>query len=181
MATAALGYPFFISGPDDNNRMAGGIGDEAYLEADSQVYQAGAPVYRTSGKVAVAVVTSNKISSGGLEGFAQLDANNDTENIPAPICRIKAGDFWAMNFDPPSGDETITAALLNTFVNFDVKNPSAGLYYLVANNVSGDVAKPGGYIRALWIPEHGFTQSPYAIGDTNAYVVVEIAPAGGIC
>jgi hypothetical protein len=179
MATAALGYPFWVKSLSANNEMAGGIGDAAYVEGTSQVFKTGAPVYRSSGKVVIATVSSNKISNLGLEGIANTDATG-TEDTPINITRFRAGDFWAMNFNPPSGDETIVAALLNTFVNFDVINPSTGVYYLVANNVSVDVAKPGGYIRELWIPDYGYTSSPYAVGDTNAYVVVEIAAAGGI-
>lgn len=179
MATAALQYPFLVTPRDSECISAGGRGSSAYIEAASQVYKQSAPVYRASGKVTIAVVSSNKISSGGIEGLANEDATGVTDT-PAPITKFRAGDIWAMNFDPPSGSEVTAAALLNTFVNFDVKNPSAGVYYLVANNVSTDVAKPGGYIRGIYVQGEGFTQAVNAIGDTNGLVLVELAAGAGI-
>ena len=83
-----------------------------------------------------------------------------------------------MNFNPPTGDEAVTAALYNTFVNFDVVNPSTGVYYLVANNVSPDVAKPGGVIVGAVFAENGYPMAESVSGDTNALVLVQIRSAG---
>jgi hypothetical protein len=179
MAQALFVYPFLKQPKDSNCFSAGGRGSDAYIEAASQVYKQGAPVYRDAGKVKVSVVTSNKISAGGIEGLANQDATGVTDT-PAPITTFRAGDQWAMNFKPPSGSELTAAALLNTFVNFDVYNPSTGVYYLVANNVSTDDAKPGGWIRGIYVQGEGFTQAQDAIGATNGLVLVELAPGAGI-
>lgn len=176
--TADPGYAFWVKGPTGNNIMAGGVGDAAYVEGTSQVYKRGAPVYRSSGKVVVSVVTSHLISALGIEGFANVDASG-VADTPAPITKLVGGDFWAIPCYDDGVAKATAESMLNTFVNFDVINPSTGVYYLVTNDNALDVAKPGGYIREIWTPEYGYLQSPYAVGDVGAYVVVEIATAAG--
>lgn len=178
MAQATYTYPYLVkASPNSNQRNTGGVGDAAWVEDASQVYLAGAPIYRTGGQVAVAVAGSNKIAALGISGFAREDASG-VENTPVPVAFLEPGSIWAMNFKPPSGSEVVSSALFNTFVNFDVYSPSTGVYYLVANNVSVDVAKPGGVIVGAVFADEGFPGAESVSGDTNALVLVQIAPAG---
>lgn len=178
-AQATYTYPYLVkASPTSNQRMTGGVGDSAWLEDASQVYLAGAPIYRTGGQVAVAVAGSNKIAAQGISGFAREDASG-VENTPVPVAFLEPGSIWAMNFKPSDGDSAaVTSALFDTFTNFDVYSPSTGVYYLVANNHSTDVAKPGGIIVGAVFASAGFPGAESVSGDLNALVLVQICSAG---
>lgn len=170
MATATIKQAFPLRTPYSDYFMEGRT---AYAEAPGQTFNAGDPIYFDSnGQIALATDSGNNIPALGIIGFAKEDASG-VENTPVPFVKPLNGELWVMNFDPPSGSEVTAVALRGTFVNFEV-NASG---YLTANNVSVDVAKPGGVILEIYTQAMGYLDATDALGDTNGQVVVELRTA----
>ncbi len=150
----------------------GGEGRPDWLEAASQSFKNGDPVYFASGKITVAVAGSNLVDA--LLGFARNNATGVTDT-PVLVRAILDGDVFVMNYKPSGGGSQATAqTLLGTLTNFDI-HTTGSVNYLVANPTGAARTKPWGIIEHVWTKANGYQRSEEVIGDLNGHVVVRMS------